>query len=530
MEDIQQVLQALFADFKVELGRQLERLGKSTKPIAVQSPDHKQVPTDAPLIAEQREWEPECDNLWSDQNLEADPDLPPGWRTIRDTSGTYYWHVPTGTTQWQHPMYNSGLAHSLSAIQEKKHHQASVSEMIPARPFSRGSLVAERRPALHWNDEDLFHNSNGPDCKSFAVHCLGWVEIPEEDLAPGKSSITVNNCIQQLAHTKCDGIDVAVESNEGQNMVMVLKKDTMSLVDPLDHSLIHSQPIINIRVWGVGCNNGRDRDFAFVANDKDTCMLKCHVFRCDVPAKAIASALHEMCSKIMSERAVASNAITRSVTLETISPEDLPLQVGILEAVRESVQKYEVLYLGSLPVSKPMGMDVLNETIKAVTSSTPREHWKPAAIEVTDILLTVHQQEDDEGDPVWQCEVRYVTFMGIGKDPHTFALIVDVGKQCFQCTVFWCEPDAGNVSEAVQAACMVQYQKCLVTSSTRVKSKAGAHCKSLLKMKRTASVDSPISPFSSSGHTLQKGAGTTKRRGVLAFFESFKQKHVTHTP
>ena len=38
---------------------------------------------------------------------------------------------------------------------------------------------------------------------------------------------------------------------------MILKKDTMSLVDPLDHSLIHCQPILNIRVWGVGCNNGR---------------------------------------------------------------------------------------------------------------------------------------------------------------------------------------------------------------------------------------------------------------------------------
>lgn len=38
---------------------------------------------------------------------------------------------------------------------------------------------------------------------------------------------------------------------------MILKKDTMSLVDPLDRSLIHRQPILNIRVWGVGCDNGR---------------------------------------------------------------------------------------------------------------------------------------------------------------------------------------------------------------------------------------------------------------------------------
>lgn len=40
------------------------------------------------------------------------------------------------------------------------------------------------------------------------------------------------------------------------------------------------------------------RDFAFVAGDKDSCVLKCHVFRCNAPAKAIAMALHEMCSKV----------------------------------------------------------------------------------------------------------------------------------------------------------------------------------------------------------------------------------------
>lgn len=47
------------------------------------------------------------DNLWSDQSLETDPDLPPGWRKICDSLGTYYWHVPTGTTQWQHPARTS---------------------------------------------------------------------------------------------------------------------------------------------------------------------------------------------------------------------------------------------------------------------------------------------------------------------------------------------------------------------------------------------------------------------------------------
>lgn len=44
--------------------------------------------------------------------------------------------------------------------------------------------------------------SLSPTCQCFAVRSLGWVEVPEEDLAPGKSSIAVNNCIQQLAQTR----------------------------------------------------------------------------------------------------------------------------------------------------------------------------------------------------------------------------------------------------------------------------------------------------------------------------------------
>ncbi len=175
------------------------------------------------------------------------------------------------------------------------------------------------------------------------------------------------------------------------------------------------------------------RDFAFVASDKDTCMLKCHVFRCNAPAKTIASALHEMCSKvrsllklifniilllnrlqsqcitafiviglfpqIMAEKAALQPSMARSLTMQSISPEDLPRQgmtnaiflrnwlllnlngwftlllyyfmrldvfecfpVDFLEAVRQKVQKIEVEYIGNLPVSRAMGEWVLGHS------------------------------------------------------------------------------------------------------------------------------------------------------------------------
>lgn len=34
-------------------------------------------------------------------------DLPPGWREISDSSEVYFWHVPTGTTQYHRPVASS---------------------------------------------------------------------------------------------------------------------------------------------------------------------------------------------------------------------------------------------------------------------------------------------------------------------------------------------------------------------------------------------------------------------------------------
>ncbi|XP_072728809.1 LOW QUALITY PROTEIN: amyloid-beta A4 precursor protein-binding family B member 3 [Ciconia boyciana] len=452
------------------------------------------------------------DDLWSDQSLETDPDLPPGWRKIHDSLGTYYWHVSTGTTQWQHPAHTTGTGGRLEADGEEKLQGMdcqgpTAKHLAKDRPIPSPMASLSRRNSLPWYGDD-FQHSTEPGSKCFAVQSLGWVEIPEEDLAPGKSSIAVNNCIQQLSNSKGQGS--AENQGKGQDLVMILKKDTMSLVDPLDHSLIHHQPILNIRVWGVGCNNGRDRDFAFVASDKDTCVLKCHVFHCNVPAKGIAKALHEMCSKIMAERDVASSGRPHTTTLEPVSSKDLPLQVDIVEAARQSMQTYEALYIGSLPVPRAMGMDVLNEAIEKLMRGPGQEHWTPSLIHVSDTAMRVHPtqvgrgtggssqsrapcchwggtgnphggpgllaevtceggrvawgvaragwatgslQEDEEAAHIWECQVRYVTFLGVGRDAHTFALIVDTGQH-FQCTAFWCEPDAGTISEAVQAACM----------------------------------------------------------------------------
>uniref|UniRef100_A0A665TNQ7 Amyloid-beta A4 precursor protein-binding family B member 3 n=1 Tax=Echeneis naucrates TaxID=173247 RepID=A0A665TNQ7_ECHNA len=427
------------------------------------------------------------DNIWTDQNLLLDPDLPSGWRTIKDSTGTYYWHVPTGATQWQHPR-------------------------LTGTPPSLDTQVRTQ--------QNMFMKC--------WLRSLGWLQVEEEDLSPGRSSLAVSNVIQQLSHCSSpEQRDRLEASGEGQEMMLVLKKDTLTLLDPLDHTPLHCQPIVNIRVWGVGYNNGRD--FAFVAGDKDSCMLKCHVFRCDAPAKAIATALHEMCSKMMSEKALMRPS--RSLTMESISPEDLPRQVEFLEAMRQQVQKFDVQYIGNLPVSRAMGMEVLNRAIESIMNSTDRDDWEPTVIHVTDNVLSLWKGEGEE--PLWECQVRFLTFLGVGHDSHTFAIIIDGGTQRFECHVFWCEPDAGIISEAVQAACMVQYQKCLVAQTPPPRSKSWRANSS--KVKRANSMDgAAFPPLMSRYHDsttammtprVTKGNGSSSvRKGMMAFFETFRNK------
>lgn len=296
-------------------------------------------------------------------------------------------------------------------------------------------------------------------------------------------------------------------------MKLVLKKDSLILLDPLNHTPLHCQPIGNIRVWGVGCNHGRD--FAFVAGDKDSCVLKCHVFRCDVPAKTIATALHQICSKMMSEKAVRP---TRSLTMQSISPEDFPRQVECVEAVQQQVQKFQVKYIGNLPVFRARGMEVLNRAIESIMNCSDPDEWEPAVIHVSHHSLSLWRGQEG-AEPVWELQVRLLTFLGVGQDRHTFAVIVDSGTHRFQCHVFWCQPDAGFISEAVQAACMVQYQRCLVAQTPPPLRP---------KLKRASSLDTSSSaPQRLQGNSSANGGGASVggvRRGVMAFIETFRNK------
>nr|BAH12197.1 unnamed protein product [Homo sapiens] len=262
-----------------------------------------------------------ADSFWNPNAFETDSDLPAGWMRVQDTSGTYYWHIPTGTTQWEPPGRASpsqgsspqeesqltwtGFAHG-EGFEDGEFWKDEPSDEAPMElglkepeegtlTFPAQSLSPEPLPQ---EEEKLPPRNTNPGIKCFAVRSLGWVEMTEEELAPGRSSVAVNNCIRQLSYHKNNLHDpMSGGWGEGKDLLLQLEDETLKLVEPQSQALLHAQPIISIRVWGVGRDSGRERDFAYVARDKLTQMLKCHVFRCEAPAKNIATSLHEICSK-----------------------------------------------------------------------------------------------------------------------------------------------------------------------------------------------------------------------------------------
>ncbi|XP_067254561.1 amyloid beta precursor protein binding family B member 1 isoform X2 [Chanodichthys erythropterus] len=417
----------------------------------------------------------EPESYWDGSAFETDTDLPAGWMRVQDTSGTYYWHIPTGTTQWEPPgPLEERPASASPVLTPADEPQITWSSVSQPNTFSveelwqkedvasdeslkefEGATLRYASINLSFSqseeEEEQTYVSSIERAKCFAVRSLGWVEISEEEMAPGRSSVAVNNCIRQLSYQKHNLDDTAGIWGEGKEMLLVLENETLNLIEPHGRTVLHSQPIVSIRVWGVGRDDGRD--FAYVARDKLTHVLKCHVFRCDTPAKNIATSMHDICSKIMAQRKSSSRINTELSRLGDIPFQEFPAPKN------ELVQRFQVRYLGRVPVTKPVGMDVINVALETALINKDKEDWTAVTVNVASATLTILTSETEE--VLSECRVRFLSFMGVGKDVHTFAFIMAEGPGDFICHMFWCDPNAASLSEAVQAACMLRYQKCL---------------------------------------------------------------------
>ncbi|XP_011306429.1 amyloid beta A4 precursor protein-binding family B member 1 isoform X2 [Fopius arisanus] len=416
-----------------------------------------------------------------------DENLPAGWEKHEDKDGPYYWHIKSGTIQREPPEVplNAKIENRKSFVKDQDSitNFHSLGSMVNTVTRSNTSSALDQEVenkrkeelALKRRSYPARADSEGRDKPiRFAVRSLGWTEIAEEDLTPERSSKAVNKCIVDLSLGRNDLLDVVGRWGDGKDLFMDLDEGALKLIDPENLTVLNTQPIHTLRVWGVGRDHGRD--FAYVARDRSTRKFMCHVFRCDIPARTIANTLRDICKKIMIERSLHQNLAkpvdingrtslaTRPTNLPTehrrFHRNDQPLVTQSFPTPMEEPKKVlRAQYLGSMQVTAASGMEVLNDAIDHTVTNTPINQWRNVNVAVAPSMISILTPNDDK--LITECRVRYLSFLGIGRNVKQCAFIMHTAQDLFIAHIFNCEPSSGALCKTIEAACKLRYQKCL---------------------------------------------------------------------
>lgn len=164
-------------------------------------------------------------------------------------------------------------------------------------------------------------------------------------------------------------------------------------------------------------------------------------------------------------------------------------------------------YLGSMQVTQATGMEVLNEAIEHIVANTPINQWRNVNVAVAPSMISIltpnvsklrssivwrifrllilfnstqsvyglayisniEKQKLAEGrliirncrnclqedKLITECRVRYLSFLGIGRNVKQCAFIMHTAQDLFIAHVFNCEPSSGALCKTIEAACKV---------------------------------------------------------------------------
>lgn len=149
-------------------------------------------------------------------------------------------------------------------------------------------------------------------------------------------------------------------------------------------------------------------------------------------------------------------------------------------------------YLGSRPVKKSSGIDVLNEAINnvlldielskdALTSNATNESKSDTSLPNKNkvvnkdcrirISLTSVLVETLTGESLVNVRVRFISFLGICRSSvkHCGFIVQTLNDQ-FEAHCFECEPNAGELCKVLESACQIRFEKCLEGNKDAIRS------------------------------------------------------------
>lgn len=133
-------------------------------------------------------------------------------------------------------------------------------------------------------------------------------------------------------------------------------------------------------------------------------------------------------------------------------------------------------YVGSTQVRRPSGMETLNDAIDQMVSQVPTDQWRevnvavaPSVVTVTDAEVRVPKsfpsssssfndfcyRQKDEEKIIVESRVRFLSFLGIGRQVEHCGFIVHTANDVYIAHVLYCHPSSGAICKTIEAACKV---------------------------------------------------------------------------
>ncbi|KAH7645367.1 amyloid beta a4 precursor protein-binding family b member 2-like protein [Dermatophagoides farinae] len=394
------------------------------------------------LISNQQQQQHSKNQSNDSKKSQTSIDLPDGWERHEDELGSYFWHIPTGTIQ-------------------------------------------RERPYLNTIDKSMIRR---------------WLDVDESQINSQTGSMVIKRCIYELS-TRAENAARCWGPSDTQSLILKINNERISLLEPNTSTTLTVQLIREIRMWAVDDNN----NFAYVVKDRKSGKpgtVKCHIFHCDDDQQQQQQQQENNCGTTQTQQQQQQTAQRLALYLKDAlvriknhqqnrnerRPNDLLLKsnnnnsITMMDnfefptPIEEPKKCIQALYIGFIPVTKPMGVDILNMAIEEIINSlkmslTNENHdeielMRPVLVNISPSNIVVECQET--GATLVECRVRYLSFLGISLDNvKRCGFIMQVNEKEFVCHCFQVEPSAGALCKIIEAACKLRYQKCLDAHSNK---------------------------------------------------------------
>uniref|UniRef100_A0A914HBL5 PID domain-containing protein n=1 Tax=Globodera rostochiensis TaxID=31243 RepID=A0A914HBL5_GLORO len=320
----------------------------------------------------------------------------------------------------------------------------------------RVELAEEGAETAHGLQHALTNGLSESQLGRFVVRPLGQVEVSDGDLADMEQSHEVmNRAMAQLG---------TAGAGEGEAVLEVSDRE-LRLVEPVAREgdvqrVLRRDPLEHIRVWGTGGHG--DRDFAYVSRNSADGRLLCRVFRCrddsSQEAKKVADALRDACHAVLLRQQPRDRPDSLSSSLASSRRRRRTRESLPATPIEEPKRIIRCHFIGVTQVPRATGIETLNEAVDRLVTDVGRERWTQVDVHISPSMICVFESAGARRQ-IASCRVRYLSFLGIGRDVKHCAFIVAQSFDHFVCYVFYADPSASSLAKTIEAACKLRYQK-----------------------------------------------------------------------